>query len=59
MNILVTGVGGFIADVLSHRLLEDGESVFGVDNLKGMPSMISSNPTESWSVPIQTGSSKS
>src|SRR5204863_9766481 len=30
---LITGVAGFIGSALAHRLLEDGQSVRGVDNL--------------------------
>lgn len=33
MNILVTGVAGFIGYHLAKRLLDDGFSVYGVDNL--------------------------
>jgi UDP-glucuronate 4-epimerase len=33
MNVLVTGVAGFIGFHLAKRLLDDGESVFGIDNL--------------------------
>src|SRR3954454_7268844 len=30
---LITGVAGFIGSALAHRLLEDGHTVRGVDNL--------------------------
>jgi UDP-glucuronate 4-epimerase len=33
MNVFVTGVAGFIGFHLARRLLEDGASVFGIDNL--------------------------
>lgn len=33
MKILVTGAAGFIGSSLSHRLLTDGHSVVGVDNI--------------------------
>jgi len=33
MTILITGVAGFIANHLAHRLLNDGHDVLGVDNL--------------------------
>jgi UDP-glucuronate 4-epimerase len=33
MTVLVTGAAGFIGFSLAHRLLQDGESVFGIDNL--------------------------
>jgi UDP-glucuronate 4-epimerase len=33
MTLLVTGVAGFIGAALASRLLRDGESVFGIDNL--------------------------
>jgi UDP-glucuronate 4-epimerase len=33
MTILITGVAGFIANHLSHRLLERGLAVAGIDNL--------------------------
>ena len=33
MTILVTGSAGFIGFSLASRLLRDGESVFGIDNL--------------------------
>lgn len=33
MKILVTGVAGFIGYHLAHRLLTDGETVYGIDNL--------------------------
>ena len=33
MRILVTGVAGFIGSTLSHRLLERGDEVVGIDNL--------------------------
>lgn len=33
MNILITGVAGFIGYHLAQRLLLDGEQVYGVDNL--------------------------
>ncbi len=33
MNILVTGGAGFIGAALCHRLLDDGHSVFALDNL--------------------------
>lgn len=33
MNILVTGVAGFIGSALALRLLERGDTVYGIDNL--------------------------
>lgn len=33
MNILITGVAGFIGSTLAKRLLERGDSVTGIDNL--------------------------
>ena len=33
MNVLVTGVAGFIGSTLSHRLLDRGDRVVGIDNL--------------------------
>jgi nucleoside-diphosphate-sugar epimerase len=33
MTLLITGVAGFIGAALASRLLRDGESVFGIDNL--------------------------
>jgi UDP-glucuronate 4-epimerase len=33
MRVLVTGSAGFIGSTLSHRLLERGDEVVGVDNL--------------------------
>ena len=33
MTLLITGVAGFIGAALAARLLRDGESVFGIDNL--------------------------
>ena len=33
MHILVTGAAGFIGSALSHRFLEEGHSVVGLDNL--------------------------
>ena len=33
MKILVTGAAGFIGSTLSHRLIDDGHSVIGLDNL--------------------------
>ena len=33
MKVLVTGAAGFIGSELSHRLLDRGDSVIGVDNL--------------------------
>ncbi|MEM8805425.1 MAG: NAD-dependent epimerase [Cyanobacteria bacterium P01_G01_bin.38] len=33
MNILITGVAGFIGFFLAQRLLADGETVYGIDNL--------------------------
>lgn len=33
MSILITGVAGFIGYHLAHRLLSDGETVYGIDNL--------------------------
>jgi UDP-glucuronate 4-epimerase len=33
MKILITGVAGFIGFHLAHRLLTDGETVYGIDNL--------------------------
>jgi UDP-glucuronate 4-epimerase len=33
MKILVTGVAGFIGYHLAHRLLTDGQTVYGIDNL--------------------------
>jgi UDP-glucuronate 4-epimerase len=33
MRILVTGAAGFIGSHVSHRLLQRGDSVFGIDNL--------------------------
>ncbi len=33
MNVLITGVAGFIGSSLALRLLERGDSVYGIDNL--------------------------
>lgn len=33
MKILVTGAAGFIGSTLSHRLLERGDEIIGIDNL--------------------------
>lgn len=33
MSILITGVAGFIGYHLAHRLLSNGETVYGIDNL--------------------------
>jgi UDP-glucuronate 4-epimerase len=33
VNILVTGVAGFIGSTLTHRLLDQGDTVMGLDNL--------------------------
>ncbi|HEX4940012.1 MAG TPA: NAD-dependent epimerase/dehydratase family protein, partial [Candidatus Kapabacteria bacterium] len=33
MKILVTGAAGFIGAALSHRLLDRGDDVIGLDNL--------------------------
>jgi UDP-glucuronate 4-epimerase len=33
MSILITGAAGFIGYHLAHRLLSDGETVYGIDNL--------------------------
>jgi len=33
MNILITGIAGFIGSNLAERLLKEGHQVFGVDNL--------------------------
>ncbi|NEP18301.1 MAG: NAD-dependent epimerase [Leptolyngbya sp. SIO4C1] len=33
MNVLVTGVAGFVGFFLAQRLLADGDSVYGIDNL--------------------------
>ncbi len=33
MNILITGVAGFIGAALSLRLLNEGHRVWGIDNL--------------------------
>ena len=33
MTLLLTGVAGFIGAALASRLLRDGKSVFGIDNL--------------------------
>lgn len=33
MKVLVTGAAGFIGSALSHRLLDRGDSVVGIDNL--------------------------
>ncbi|MEO1941306.1 MAG: GDP-mannose 4,6-dehydratase, partial [Campylobacterales bacterium] len=40
MKVLVTGVGGFIGFHLAKRLLEEGFSVVGVDNLNNYYSPI-------------------
>jgi UDP-glucuronate 4-epimerase len=33
MKVLVTGAAGFIGSTLTHRLLDRGDQVFGIDNL--------------------------
>lgn len=33
MKYLITGVAGFIGSAIAKRLLEDGNFVFGIDNL--------------------------
>jgi UDP-glucuronate 4-epimerase len=33
MKILVTGTAGFIGSYLSHRFLDRGDEVLGLDNL--------------------------
>ena len=33
MNILVTGCAGFIGNKVSEILLNDGNQIFGIDNL--------------------------
>jgi UDP-glucuronate 4-epimerase len=33
MNVLITGVAGFIGYHLAQRLLSDGETIYGIDNL--------------------------
>nr|HPH51459.1 NAD-dependent epimerase/dehydratase family protein [Deltaproteobacteria bacterium] len=33
MNVLVTGVAGFIGFHVARRLLDDGHRVVGIDNL--------------------------
>jgi len=33
MKILITGVAGFIGSSLAIRLLERGDSVYGIDNM--------------------------
>ena len=33
MKVLVTGAAGFIGAALSHRLLDRGDEVLGIDNL--------------------------
>ena len=33
VNVLITGVAGFIGAALAQRLLERGDGVFGIDNL--------------------------
>ena len=33
MNVLVTGVAGFIGSTLAYSMLERGDTVTGVDNL--------------------------
>jgi UDP-glucuronate 4-epimerase len=37
MTVLVTGAAGFIGFSLASRLLRQGESVLGVDNLSPYP----------------------
>ncbi|MBI3569613.1 MAG: GDP-mannose 4,6-dehydratase, partial [Gammaproteobacteria bacterium] len=33
MKILITGVAGFIGSALALRLLERGDTVYGIDNM--------------------------
>ncbi len=33
VNVLITGVAGFIGSTLALRLLERGDHVYGIDNL--------------------------
>ena len=33
MNVIVTGAAGFIGAALSERLLSEGDTVLGIDNL--------------------------
>ena len=39
-NILVTGAAGFIGSALVKRLLKDGNSVVGIDNLNFITTLI-------------------
>lgn len=35
MRIFITGIAGFLGSNLSHKLIEEGHDVFGIDNLVG------------------------